>query len=67
MQLVGATWWFIRWPFLFEGVFIGLIGSVIALCVVWACWRPWPGRCRLQTCRCSCPGSMCRNGRYSPG
>jgi cell division transport system permease protein len=36
MQLVGATWWFIRWPFLFEGVFIGLIGSTIALCVVWA-------------------------------
>jgi cell division transport system permease protein len=35
MQLVGATWWFIRWPFLFEGVFIGMIGSVTALLVVW--------------------------------
>lgn len=36
MQLVGATWWFIRWPFLFEGVFIGMLGSVVALGVVWA-------------------------------
>jgi cell division transport system permease protein len=36
MQLVGATWWFIRWPFLFEGVFIGLAGSLIALAIVYA-------------------------------
>lgn len=35
MQLVGATWWFIRWPFLFEGVFFGLVGAVIALVVIW--------------------------------
>lgn len=36
MQLVGATWWFIRWPFLFEGVFIGLAGSLVALAIVYA-------------------------------
>jgi cell division transport system permease protein len=36
MQLVGATWWFIRWPFLFEGVFIGLAGSLIALAIVYS-------------------------------
>jgi cell division transport system permease protein len=30
MQLVGATWWFIRWPFIFEGVFFGVVGAVIA-------------------------------------
>ncbi len=35
MQLVGATWWFIRWPFLFEGLFFGLVGSVIALLIIW--------------------------------
>jgi len=30
MQLVGATWWFIRWPFIFEGVFFGVVGAVVA-------------------------------------
>lgn len=30
MQLVGATSWFIRWPFLLEGVFIGLIGAIFS-------------------------------------
>jgi cell division transport system permease protein len=30
MQLVGATWWFIRWPFIFEGVFFGIVGAVVA-------------------------------------
>ena len=30
MQLVGATSWFIRWPFLLEGIMIGLTGSIIS-------------------------------------
>ncbi|MCG0277445.1 MAG: permease-like cell division protein FtsX [Thermanaeromonas sp.] len=30
MKYVGATDWFIRWPFLLEGLFIGLIGGGIA-------------------------------------
>ncbi|MDR1193427.1 MAG: permease-like cell division protein FtsX [Peptococcaceae bacterium] len=30
MRLVGATNWYIRWPFLVEGVFIGLFGSLLA-------------------------------------
>ncbi|WP_163654988.1 permease-like cell division protein FtsX [Listeria sp. PSOL-1] len=29
MKLVGATNWFIRWPFILEGAWLGLIGSVI--------------------------------------
>ncbi|WP_054951250.1 permease-like cell division protein FtsX [Numidum massiliense] len=29
MKLVGATNWFIRWPFFIEGLFIGLIGAII--------------------------------------
>lgn len=29
MKLVGATNWFIRWPFLIEGALIGLVGSLI--------------------------------------
>src|SRR5207244_112732 len=31
MKLVGATNWFVRWPFLFEGMICGLIGSVGAV------------------------------------
>lgn len=30
MQLVGATGWFIRWPFMLEGIIIGLIGSFVS-------------------------------------
>lgn len=29
MKYVGATDWFIRWPFIIEGVIIGLIGAII--------------------------------------
>ncbi len=31
MKLVGATNWFIRWPFLLEGLWIGLLGSMIPI------------------------------------
>ena len=31
MKLVGATDWFIRWPFMIEGILLGLIGSTVAL------------------------------------
>ena len=30
MKYVGATDWFIRWPFLLEGIVIGFIGGVLA-------------------------------------
>ena len=30
MKLVGATDWFIRWPFLLEGLFLGAIGAFLA-------------------------------------
>lgn len=30
MQLVGATQWFIRWPFLLEGIALGVIGAFLA-------------------------------------
>ncbi|HMK93291.1 MAG TPA: permease-like cell division protein FtsX [Thermoleophilia bacterium] len=35
MRLVGATNWFIRWPFVLEGFITGLIGAVVAAGVVW--------------------------------
>jgi cell division transport system permease protein len=31
MKLVGATNWFIRWPFVIEGVFVGFMGGVLAV------------------------------------
>src|SRR5206468_6088810 len=31
MKLVGATDWFIRWPFVIEGVFLGFLGGIGAL------------------------------------
>ncbi|HDR3889069.1 cell division ABC transporter permease FtsX [Bacillus mycoides] len=31
MKLVGATNWFIRWPFLLEGLFLGVLGSIIPI------------------------------------
>ncbi|MDD3926516.1 MAG: permease-like cell division protein FtsX [bacterium] len=31
MQLVGATDWFIKWPFIMEGIFHGLVGSLLAV------------------------------------
>ena len=36
MQLVGATDWFIRWPFLLEGFITGVLGSLLAAVAVWA-------------------------------
>ncbi|HYZ29119.1 MAG TPA: permease-like cell division protein FtsX [Thermoleophilaceae bacterium] len=31
MKLVGATNWFIRWPFVIEGVVVGLMGGLLAM------------------------------------
>ena len=31
MKLIGATDWFVRWPFFIEGMFMGISGSLIAV------------------------------------
>jgi cell division transport system permease protein len=31
MKLVGATDWFIRWPFILEGIFLGICGALVSL------------------------------------
>lgn len=35
MKYVGATDWFIRWPFVIEGIIIGLVGAAIPIVVAW--------------------------------
>lgn len=35
MRLVGATNWFIRWPFVLEGFITGLVGAMLAAAFVW--------------------------------
>jgi cell division transport system permease protein len=34
MKYIGATDWFIRWPFIIEGVIIGLVGAVAAFLII---------------------------------
>jgi cell division transport system permease protein len=36
MKLVGATNWFIRWPFVLEGLIVGLVGAALAVGILWA-------------------------------
>ena len=34
MRLVGATNWFIRWPFILEGMILGALGGVLAIALL---------------------------------
>lgn len=40
MQLVGASDWFVRWPFILEGMFVGALGALISLAVLFAAAGP---------------------------
>ena len=35
MKLVGATNWFIRWPFVIEGIIVGFMGGLVAVLLLW--------------------------------
>ncbi|HLJ84399.1 MAG TPA: permease-like cell division protein FtsX [Candidatus Eremiobacteraceae bacterium] len=39
MQLVGATRWTVRWPFVFEGILTGLTGALIGIGLLDAAFR----------------------------
>ncbi|MDZ5471991.1 permease-like cell division protein FtsX [Bacillus sp. 31A1R] len=34
MKLVGATSWFIRWPFFLEGLWLGLLGAILPIALI---------------------------------
>ena len=40
MQLVGASDWFVRWPFILEGMIVGTLGAVVALAILFAAAGP---------------------------
>lgn len=40
MKLVGATDWFVRWPFIVEGMLVGAFGAVVALAAIVAAAGP---------------------------
>ncbi len=35
MKLVGATNWFIRWPFVIEGIICGIVGAALSAILLW--------------------------------
>lgn len=39
MKSVGATNWFIRWPFMVEGMLLGFISAVISFGAVWGIYK----------------------------
>ncbi|MDM5190753.1 permease-like cell division protein FtsX [Bacillus sp. DX4.1] len=43
MKLVGATNWFIRWPFLLEGLFLGILGSILPIAVILSSYNSLQG------------------------
>jgi len=39
MKYVGATNWFIRWPFVLEGINLGILGTVLPLAIIYFAYQ----------------------------
>jgi cell division transport system permease protein len=44
MKMVGATNAFIRWPFIYEGFILGLVGSMAAFASIWGLYEVMANR-----------------------
>ncbi|MBO5453652.1 MAG: permease-like cell division protein FtsX [Clostridia bacterium] len=44
MKYIGATDAFIRWPFIIEGIIIGLIGAIISFLLIWTLYSRIPAQ-----------------------
>lgn len=43
MRLIGATNWYVRWPFIFEGIFYGVVGAFLGWAIsALALWYAMP-------------------------
>ena len=75
MQLVGASDWFVRWPFILEGMLVGALGAVVALSIVFAASGPVTGAmldflrhaADLARATVRVPARRERAGRGAPG
>ncbi|MDD3890245.1 MAG: permease-like cell division protein FtsX [Syntrophomonadaceae bacterium] len=38
MKLIGSTDWFIRWPFIIEGILLGVLGAVVSIAILLAAY-----------------------------
>jgi cell division transport system permease protein len=38
MKYIGATDWFIRWPFIVEGITLGFFGGLVSVLMLWGCY-----------------------------
>lgn len=48
MKFVGATNWYIRWPFIIEGVVMGLLGAALAVLALYFAYRYAYGQAQLS-------------------
>ena len=39
MKFIGATDWFIRWPFVYEGLIIGLVGAIVSIALLYFSYK----------------------------
>lgn len=39
MKYIGATDWFIRWPFIMEGILLGILGALLSLILLYFAYR----------------------------
>lgn len=60
MKYIGATNWFIRWPFILEGIWIGFLGAIISIVGIYIIYM------RFYEYTCVKIGEIYQNSLLSP-